>query len=303
MVDAQCGLIEKIISQDQELTGRGRWLRGTVNSSLVVDTERQLFFFNTKDIRGNAIDWLTKVKGYSYSLAKEYIDSFEGFSNPLPRRIVNNDKVIVPFDKLVDTFHNNYLEEGSDYWSKRGISESTTKRFRLGKYRDDYKEVTWNTIPIFLNGQFYNFQLRTDDPEKMIRYYYRGLGPTPFNFDIMSITDNIIICEGPTDCIRLSQEGVPCVSHNSGATGWRSEWFSYFIKQKKVIVLYDNDEAGVKGAKKVAENLGTYRTKIYTFRDFEKQGYDVINYFNDGNKVSDLLKLIEQKAEYAFSLT
>ena len=109
MVDAQCGLIEKIISQDQELTGNGRWLRGSVNSSLVVDTERQLFFFNTKDIRGNAIDWLTKVKGYSYPLAKEYIDSFEGFSNPLPRRVVKNSKVIVPFDKLVDTFHNNYF--------------------------------------------------------------------------------------------------------------------------------------------------------------------------------------------------
>jgi len=295
--------LETVIGQDQELIGNGRWLRGSVNSSLIVDTEKQIFYFNTKDIRGNVIDWLVKIKGFSYSLAKEYLDTFDSFYNPLPKQIVKSGKVIVPFGKLVDTFHNNLLEEGSDYWSKRGITDSTVNRFRLGKYRDDYKEVTWNTIPIFLSGQFYNFQLRTDEPEKMIRYYYRGLGPMPFNFDIMSITDNIIICEGPTDCIRLSQEGVPCVSHNAGSAGWRTEWFSYFIKQKKIIVLYDNDEAGVKGAKKVAENLGVYRTKIYTFRDFEKKGYDVIDYFRDGNKVLDLLKILEEKSEYAFSLT
>jgi len=246
---------------------------------------------------------LTKVKGFDYHLAKEYITNFEGFLNPLPKRVLKNDKVIVPFGKLVDTFHDNYLQEETDYWEKRGITLTSVKRFRLGKFYNELQEITWNTVPIFLNGEFYNFQLRTDFPEKMIRYYYKGLGPMPFNFDVMSITDNIIICEGPTDCIRLSQEGVPCVSHNAGSAGWRPEWFSYFIKQKKIIVLYDNDEAGVKGAKKVAENLGVYRTKIYTFKDFDKKGYDVIDYFRDGNKVSDLLKIIETKAEYAFSLT
>lgn len=300
---SQKNLLETVIGQDQELIGSGRWLRGSVNSSLVVDTEKQVFYFNTKDIRGNVLDWLTKVKGFTYPLAKEYLEAFESFQNPLPRHFVKNNKVIVPFDKLVDAFHENYLEEGSDYFTKRGITESTIKRFRLGKYKDDYKEVVWNTIPIFLNGQFYNFQLRTDEPEKMIRYYYRGLGPTPFNFDILNVTENVIICEGPTDCIRLSQEGVPCVSHTAGSTTWRPEWFSYFIRQKKITVLYDNDEAGIKGAKKVAESLGVYRTKIYTFSDFDKKGYDVIDYFRDGNKVSDLLSLLDKKANFSFSIT
>jgi len=303
MEDSQCGLIEKIISQDQELIGSGRWLRGSINSSLVVDTERQLFFFNTKDIRGNVIDWLIKVKGYDYRSAKEYLASFEGFSNPLPKQIIKNDKVIVPFDKLVDTFHENYLQEGSEYFSKRGITEATAKRFRLGKYYDELQKITWSTIPIFLNGKFYNFQLRTDVPEKKIRHYYKGLGPIPFNFDILSITEKIIICEGPTDCIRLSQEGVPCVSHNGGAITWRTEWFSYFMRQKKIYILFDNDSAGIEGAKKVAESLGTYRSKIYTFEDFEKKGYDVIDYFKDGNKVEDLIKLLEEKSKYSFSLT
>lgn len=303
MEQSQCGLLEKIIRQDQELIGTGRWLRGSVNSSLVVDTEKQIFYFNTKDIKGNVIDWLIKVKGYNYSLAKEYIESFESFYSPFPRQVVNDKRVIVPFERLVDSFHSSYSPDVTDYWSKRGINDSTIKRFRLGLYKDDYRDVTWNTIPIFLGGKFYNFQLRTDTPEKMIRSYYTGLGPMPFNFDILGITDTIIICEGPADCIRLSQEGVPCVSHTSGASNWRTEWFSYFIKQKRIYILYDNDEAGLLGAKKVAEKLGSYRAKIYTFSDFDKKGYDVVDYFRDGYTSTELMKLLEAKSIYSFSIT
>jgi len=301
-MQVECGLLEKIISADQDLVGTGRWLRGSVNSSLVVDTEKQIFYFNTKAVRGNAIDWLVKIKGFPYSMAKEYVEELGAFSSPLPRPAIKNEKVIVPFDKLIDTFHSNLLSTETNYWSKRGINKSTIERFRLGRFYDELKDIYWNTVPVIINGNFYNFQLRTDEPEKMIRYYYRGQGPLPFNFDILSITDSIIICEGPTDCLRLTQEGVPCVSHTAGAGGWKTEWFSYFMRQKKIYVLYDNDESGVNGAKKLADKLGTSRTKIYTFSDFNTKGYDIINYYNDGGTTKELLDLLENKSKYSFSI-
>ena len=126
------GVIEKIIAEDQELRGNGRWLRGSTNDSLVVDTEKQLFYFNSKDISGNSFTWLTKIKGLPPNIAKEILATYREGLVPLNLVRTKKDKFVVAFEKLVDVFHNNYLRDGSDYWSNRGISNATIKRFKLG---------------------------------------------------------------------------------------------------------------------------------------------------------------------------
>jgi DNA primase len=290
------GLLEKVVARTYELRGEGRWLKGVVHDSLVIDTDNQIFFWNSKELVGDVYVWLTKVEGMTYEQAKTFLKQFNDFSGSFIHTI-DNSKELVVYTKLVDIFHENGLKLSTEYWSNRGINSETISRFKLGRWNDFY------TIPIYQDGLFKNFQLRKDIPNKTIRYYYRkdegAKGRLLFNSDILKITNKIIITEGPTDCLRLSQEGIPCVSHTAGAGGWEDWWYKYFIHQKEILVVYDNDTAGELGSKLIAEKLGTYRTKVFTFKGFDK-GYDIVDFFRDGYKLEDFLKLIERGAKYSF---
>ena len=57
-------------------------------------------------------------------------------------------------------------------------------------------------------------------------------------------------------------------------------------------MLFDNDEAGERGMNKGKDILGAHRCRGYTFSDFDKKGYDVIDYFRDGHTKEDFIKLI-----------
>ena len=287
------GILESVISRDQELTGEGRWLKGTVNSSLVVDSEKQIFFWNSRGIVGDVYVYLTKIKGLTHDQSKEFLRRIDGFEGSFIYSIKDKTEVIV-YPKLVDVFYENGLLVNNEYWDRRGINLDTRLKFKLGYYNG------FVTVPIYQDGLFKNFQLRSDNP-KTVRQYYKQQGSFLFNSDILKLTDEIIITESPTDCLRLSQEGIPCVSSTSGAEGWSQSWFSYFMRQKKIIVLYDNDNAGRIGARKVAENLGIYKTRIYTFDGFD-QKYDVVDFFNDRYCVESLLSLIKDNAKYTFEL-
>jgi DNA primase len=287
------GLLEAIISKDQELEGSGRWLHGVVNDSLVVDVEKQIFFWNSRDIAGDVYVWLTQIKGMEYAEAKAYLREQGQYYGDFIHTIKEKEEVVV-YPKLVDVFYEEGMFFPRDYWEKRGISTETINRYKLGYHQG------WYMIPLFQDGLFRNFQMRQEIPEKKIRSYYNGVGRILFNSDIMKITDKIIIAEGPTDCLRLVQEGVPCVSHNAGSEGWDDKWFKYFIHQKEIIVCYDNDSAGEAGVKKVAKNLGIYRTKVYTFPGMSK-GYDIIDFFRDGGTAKQLLDMFKD-SKYIFEV-
>jgi twinkle protein len=288
------GLLEEVVSIDQELTGSGRWLKGSTNDSLVVDKDRQLFFWNSKGISGDVYIWLTKIKGMSHESAKTFLKQFSGYSTTFIHEINNKEESIV-YPKLVDSFYENGTSH-RDYWTRRGINESTISRFKLGWNND------WYTVPIYMDGIFKNFQLRRDIPSREVYFYYKHKGPLLFNSDIMKITDTIIINEGLTDCLRLSQEGIACVSGTTGSGNWLNEWYPYFLHQKKIFIVYDNDKAGRDGAKMVADKLGIYRCYIYTFWDYDKSGYDIVTFFNQGNTKDDLMRILNTSAKRSFEL-
>lgn len=282
--------LQELISQTERLEGSGRYLKGVNHDSLVVDTEKQMFFWNSKGIYGDKFQWLTKVLGRSTNQALEFIK--QASDNVSITVTLEKDTVSTIYPKLVDVFHENLLLEGDNrYFESRGISKSTISRFSLGRYKD------FVTIPIFMDGQLKNFQLRKDNP-KTIRSYYRTGMRSLFNADILKVTNNIIIVEGLTGALRTLQEGVACVAGSAGAEGWDTGWAKYFLHQKNIYIVYDNDSAGRFGAKKVAENLGLYLCKIYTFPG-KREKYDIADYFNDGHTGNELMDLLHNEARFS----
>jgi DNA primase len=292
-------LLSELVAQDYTLIGTGRWLRAQEHNSLVVDSEKQIFFWNSRGIYGNAFSWLTRVRGLSYAEAKEIVGNDSNDTSlfiPTVGDVVssNNNTSVVPLPELVDLFWK--MGKGNrDYWlDYRGLTDETIDRFRLGWTGE------WFVIPIYVDGKFANFQCRKQNP-KVVRPWYYGLGALPFNFSILTITDWVVITEGPPDAIMCRQNNIPAVSQTAGAGHFKASWLPKFGLVDKVYVVYNDDEAGNNGAKKTADWFG-YRAKVFNFWDSGKQGYDITDYFKDGNSREDFIELLENKSKYAWEL-
>ena len=69
------------------------------------------------------------------------------------------------------------------------------------------------------------------------------------------------ICEGEKDCITLLSKGKEAITATLGAINIPKD-LSPLEPFNEIIILYDNDETGIKGAKKMAETIkSTYPNK------------------------------------------
>jgi DNA primase len=283
--------LEKVVSEDfTVLNNGGRWAKTEEHDSLVLDLEEGIFYWNSRNIRGNALDWLMKVRQIPFLKAIEMLTEVDKASL-IPQTISFSKPAPVVEEPLVDIFWTAGKNK-RDYWYKRTLSDETIDYFKLGYNKD------WFTLPIYENGTFKNFQLRRDNP-KMIRYYYSGTeGPFLVNSDVLKTSDSIVMTEGAVDCLALFQRGVPAVSHTAGAN-FLAKWFPWFLRQNRIYYIADNDYAGVQGANKVAQILGTYKVKVLRFSD-KSDKYDTIDFLREGGTIEELTNLLETKSKYVF---
>jgi DNA primase len=283
-------ILQDLIQEDYGLSGRGKWFHSNDHDSLVYNAEGDYFFWNSQNLKGNALDYLIKVRGLEKSEASKFLNNYFGAfkenSETAPKS--------VPYDRLVDVMWANGLSN-REYWYKRCLKDETIDRYKLGYYEG------WNLIPIYEDMEFVNFQMRRDIPEKKItQWYSRGKALPLFNEGILPYTDKVFITESATDAILLNQEGLPCISPNGSGT-WQQSWFSKFNKIKEIVYFADNDKAGLKGAELVANSLGIYRVKIVLFEGKEDK-FDTGNFFQEGGTKESLLDWIKGHSYYLFEI-
>jgi len=282
--------VAKLVDEDFGIQGSGEWLKSIKHDSLVVNTEKDLFYWNKHEIYGDALSYLLYVRRLPLESAKLIINKLDG------KYIISNDfnsEEQIIYEKLIEPLWLNGKTK-RDYWHKRLLNDSTIDRFKLGYYDG------WYTIPIFENGKLVNIQKRRDEPEKAIHPWYRK-PPELFNSGLLNIVDTVYLTEGIVDSILLNQLGIPAISKVTGANGWLEEWSKYFMRINRVFLCFDNDPAGKSGARRVARSLGEYKCKIYTFDSFSDK-YDVIDYFRDGYNKDDFIKLVEKESKYVFEV-
>ena len=288
--------LEELVGQDYTLIGKGRYIRALEHNSLVIDTEEQVFYWNSKQIFGGIYDWLTKIKGISHAEAKKYkVDRPASIFDRATENKAVSDIVVLP--ELVETFYNlgkNYRE----YWyDKRGYTDRTIENFRLG-----YTGNGWYSIPIYVDGLFRNFQCRRAD-SKVMRPWYRDLGALPFNFAMLNICSTVVLTEGPVDAIMLRQYDIPAVSQTSGAGALAvyRQYYSRFLGLDKIYICYDNDVAGNEGAFRLARLFGD-KAVVYNLWDFDK-GYDITDFFKAGHTAEEFMGLMNGKGKRFYEWT
>lgn len=287
-------LLYDLIEEDFGLKGTNRWFSSIEHTSLVYDSQNDEFFWNSKNIKGSALEYLIYVRGIGRKKASEVVKRDHKIVGTISEESPETDSK--PYEKLVDLLWT-LGRENRDYWYKRCITDKTIDRHQLGYYNG------WNLIPLYVGNKFVNFQCRRDEPLKSIKYWYKHKGflPVLLNPEILEIVDTIYITEGPVDSILLNQEGIPAISHTGGNGYWNPAWYPLFYRVKNIYYIQDNDKAGLWGTKKVSEGLGTSKVKIFQFNNFIK-GYDTGNFFQDGGNAKDFKEMVERDSKYSFEI-
>lgn len=287
--------LTELIKKEYTLKGSGRFLKTEEHSSLVIDIEKDIFFWNSKDIAGDAYVWLTKIEGRSDTEARSIIKGELTTDHQLYVEVVSpTGKELTVYPKLVSIFHEAGKQNRS-YWYRRGLTDRTIDRFFLGF------TAGWYTIPFFVNGTLLNFQMRRDTPDKRIKSWYSGVGPILFNSDILRMGNSAVITESPTDAMLLSQCGIPgVVSTNGGSSYWSPAWYKFFLDKRNIYIVYDNDKPGRKGASSIAKALGQNRCFVYNFDGYPEK-YDLGDWLNDPkNKDIQVGDFLEKKSRRIF---
>ena len=177
------------------------------------------------------------------------------------------------------------------YLNGRGIPDTMIDQYLIG----------WNgariTIPIrSRDGQIEFFKLRKDpedqsDSPKMLTT--PGSHAELYGWErVLAKPESIVICEGEFDQLVLEARGFAAVTSTGGAGTFRPEWAEAFHEISEVYVCFDRDEAGWRGAERVARLIPYAR--IVTLPDEVGRGGDVTDFFvRLGKNREDFLRLLE----------
>lgn len=176
---------------------------------------------------------------------------------------------------------------------QRLISEDVITEMKLG----------WTgralSIPIFdQHGQFTFCKFRKDpddhDPATPKYWSQPGARATLYGWErLIHHREKVVICEGELDRLCLESHGIAAVTSTGGAGVFKAEWGKALQAIPEVYVCFDNDTAGWKGARGVAQLLP--HAKIVHLPPHLGSGGDVTDFFvRLGKRKDDFLHLLAE---------
>jgi len=167
------------------------------------------------------------------------------------------------------------------YLKDRGVCDEVIDRHKIGW--GEFYGKHWITIPIKdVNGAYRYFKLRQDPnagDEKIT--YPKGAEAQIYDWESLNYSsDRLVICEGEMDRLALLSRNINAVTSTHGAMTFKQEWCERFGDDKEIYICYDNDEAGRKGAERVAKMLhnGKREIHIITLPSEVGDGGDITDY-------------------------
>jgi len=192
--------------------------------------------------------------------------------------------------ELVETCHLALPINIRQYLNARGISDAIVDAHKLGWGK--FYGKWWITLPIpDTYGIFRFFKLRQDPnvgDDKIT--YPKGVEAQIYGWEMITNDNNpLVICEGELDRLALLSKNISAITSTHGAMTFKQEWCEKVGKGRKIYVCYDNDDAGKKGAEKVAKLLENTENEIYiiTLPQELGDGGDITDYFVKLNGNSD----------------
>lgn len=245
-------------------TIKGNQLWSNEPHSCYIDQERNVFKWFSKDKGGSAIDFVMVLEDCSFRAACEALEGLITNGSVTLQTVVETKKItkpVVRIDKaIVQGAALQLSEKGRAYWEGRGVSEEVLDECQIGEiYRFDKQ---WFTFPVVDNSlQPVYLKLRIcpwEESDQKGRTFPTGHHAFLFPYkSLKTRPQSLLLCEGESDTLVALSHGLQAICGTHGAGTWTETMTEHISRSypKHVIVAYDRDEAGQKGAAKVIASL------------------------------------------------
>jgi 5S rRNA maturation endonuclease (ribonuclease M5) len=193
---------------------------------------------------------------------------------------------------LIEKFHAAIPDGIRRYLNGRGITDAIISSYRLGYASLLGKE--WITIPIRdRDGNYIYLKLRQDPTQGNDKMMFPRGEPQLYGWENLNTeSDTLVICEGEFDRLLLVSKGVNAITSTHGAGTFKLEWINDIKKFSKIYLCLDNDDAGKRGASRIADMFDKIDHKgifIVSLPEMTDNGKDITDYFISNNgTVEDL---------------
>lgn len=241
------GILDVLESCGYSFEGTGNYRKCKQYDSLVVNIQKDLFFWNSKNRGGNAYKFLTEIEGKSKREALNILNGF-GMADFTPKPVQTHiprfptKYEIEYFTRRAKYYHTALMndKDKAEYWFKNGINEHSIHMFKLGwayECPTSYNIDSY-TIPYIKGSEIINIKHRLNiNGGDKYRVELKGFDNYLFNVNGLYRQDGInwpgdaILLEGEKKAIVFHQHGFRTASI-PGANGWRDDFLKEFVDAK-----------------------------------------------------------------------
>lgn len=251
---------------------------------------------------GNAIDFVMKLRGLDFASALKLIVKDLDLNDKRPTQDTLKDS----HSKIPEYAVNSrpFTEADTKYWQQYGISMEVLLKYRVNSVKEyfaqnkkgkNYRRESSPDKPIFEYKNDFWSKIYKPLDEKKYRFQYLGFKTPDFIFGLEQLPltgDLLFITGGEKDVLTLASHGYNAISLNSETASLNPK-ASKDLKQrfKKIIVLYDNDDTGLKQSKLLS---ATHQFFTLTLPEITEGGKDISDFFKTGQSIKDFQTLLEE---------
>lgn len=255
------------------------------NPSMHINTDKNLYHCKSCLAAGNDADFIREILGLSEKNVKKIQEIFstQEYEYNWQKECILNEETKAKILSL-------------------GISEQVMNELQLKTHKDNEGIM----FPVFMHRHLCD--IRTYRPGKNPKIVSRtgALSGLIIPYDLWINSDPTkatIICAGEKDMAVARSNGLNAITFTGGEMS--NPILLKCFTNKKVIIAYDNDGAGIDGGKKLAHLLYPYTNKIKILTNFHKickeKGEDITDYFVKYKQtLKDFTKLAKETPLYTY---
>lgn len=198
-----------------------------------------------------------------------------------------------------------FTKEELDYWLQYGITKDILRRFNVkalsefstkNKEGKPYSRKSDQNHFIFAYDQGNWHKLYKPLDEKKYRFQFLGPKPQNFVFGLEQLPEKgnlVFLTGGEKDVMSLADHGFAAISLNSETAKPTPELLADLkARFAEIVVLYDNDETGLKQSETLAESLGFTKVILPAMIEY---GKDISDFFQNGFSKEAFEELVENR--------
>ena len=238
-----------------------------------VSKDHGMFFCFGCQTTRTLIEFVMYTSNRTYFEAVRYIKSKEqetSIEESVNKALINKPEFIQYDELLIKRLNNQALESprAIRYFEGRKITKESIDKFSLG-YSEKQDSVT---IPIYSpDGMCIGFVARTVEGKEFKNTPGLPKGKVLFNLHKIKTSNIVYVVESSFDAIRLDQVGFPAVA-TLGANVSAAQIRLLEKYFNSIVLIADNDDAGMIMRDKLIEKLGPIVTSVYIDKKYKDIG-------------------------------